>query len=167
MNTSEEYRHQCELRYICGLTLNARRRYLALVLENRGIKAQQHLKDELEKMDRQNKPNSDEHQKNMANSRYKYNKVTHKMDDLSPEEIKDKINSIDEIEKDKYYNGQEIFSYIIPEGINNKIVKGDKVAFEIANGKIIKGVLDKSTLSTVKNSIIHFIWELQMQILRN
>ena len=47
---SEQYRHECELRYICGLTLNARRRYLALVLENRGIKAQQHLKDELEKI---------------------------------------------------------------------------------------------------------------------
>lgn len=64
-----------------------------------------------------------------------------------------------EIEKDKYYNGQEIFSYIIPKGINNKIVKGDKTTFEIANGKLLHGVLDKSTLSTVKNSIIHFIWD--------
>lgn len=58
-------------------------------------------KEELKKMNRQNKPNSDEHQQHIGNSRYKYNKVTHKMDDLSPEEIKDKINSIDEIEKDK------------------------------------------------------------------
>jgi len=55
-------------------------------------------KEELEKMDRQNKPNSDEYQKNFANSRYKYNKVTHKMDDLSPAEIEDKIDAIDEFE---------------------------------------------------------------------
>lgn len=64
-----------------------------------------------------------------------------------------------EIEKDKYYNGQEIFSYIIPKGINNKIVKGEKTTLEIADGKLLHGVLDKSTLSTVKNSIIHFIWD--------
>ena len=56
-------------------------------------------KEELEKMDRQNKPNSDEHQKNFANSRYKYNKVTHKMDDLSPAEIEDKIDAIEELEE--------------------------------------------------------------------
>jgi hypothetical protein len=55
-------------------------------------------KEELKKMDRQNKPNSDEHQKNFANSRYKYNKVTHKMDDLSPAEIEDKIDAIEELE---------------------------------------------------------------------
>ena len=64
-----------------------------------------------------------------------------------------------DIIKDKYYNGHEIFSYIIPSGINNKIVKGGKTTFEISNGKLIHGTLDKSTLSTVKNSIIHFIWD--------
>jgi hypothetical protein len=52
-------------------------------------------KEELAKMSRQNKPNSDEHQKNMSNSRYKFNKVTRKMDDLSPAEIQDKLNAID------------------------------------------------------------------------
>lgn len=61
-------------------------------------------KEELEKMDRQNKPNSDEHQKNFANSRYKYNKVTHKMDDLSPAEIEDKIDAIDELEESNKFN---------------------------------------------------------------
>jgi len=55
--------------------------------------------EELAKMNRQNKPNSDEHQKNMSNSRYKFNKVTHKMDDLSPSEIQDKLNAIDELEE--------------------------------------------------------------------
>lgn len=55
-------------------------------------------------MDRQNKPNSDEYQKNFANSRYKYNKVTHKMDDLSPAEIEDKIDAIDELEESNKFN---------------------------------------------------------------
>ena len=55
-------------------------------------------KEELEKMDRQNKPNSDEKQKNMANSRYKFNNTTRKMDDLSPAEIEDKIDAIEELE---------------------------------------------------------------------
>lgn len=55
-------------------------------------------KEELEKMDRQNKPNSDEQQKNMANSRYKFNNTTRKMDDLSPAEIEDKIDAIEELE---------------------------------------------------------------------
>jgi len=56
-------------------------------------------KEELEKMDRQNKPNTDDQQKNMANSRYKFNNTTRKMDDLSPAEIEDKIEAIEELEE--------------------------------------------------------------------
>ena len=56
-------------------------------------------KEELKKMDRRNKPNTDDQQKNMANSRYKFNHTTRKMDDLSPAEIKDKIEAIDELEE--------------------------------------------------------------------
>lgn len=56
-------------------------------------------KEELKKMNRQNKPNTDSQQKNMANSRYKFNKTTHKMDDLSPAEIKDSIEAIEELEE--------------------------------------------------------------------
>jgi len=56
-------------------------------------------KEELEKMDRQNKPNTDDQQKNMANSRYKFNNTTRKMDDLSPAEIEDKIDAIEEFEE--------------------------------------------------------------------
>ena len=56
-------------------------------------------KEELEKMDRQNKPNTDDQQKNMANSRYKFNNTTRKMDDLSPAEIEDKIDAIEELEE--------------------------------------------------------------------
>ena len=64
-----------------------------------------------------------------------------------------------DIDPNKLYTGHEIFSYIIPEGINNTIIKNEKVVFEIINGELINGTLDKSTLSTVKNSIIHFIWD--------
>jgi len=56
-------------------------------------------KEELKKMDRQNKPNTDDQQKNMANSRYKFNNTTRKMDDLSPAEIEDKIEAIEELEE--------------------------------------------------------------------
>jgi hypothetical protein len=56
-------------------------------------------KEELEKMDRQNKPNTDDQQKNMANSRYKFNNTTRKMDDLSPAEIEDKIEAIEDFEE--------------------------------------------------------------------
>lgn len=63
-------------------------------------------KEELAKMSRQNKPNSDEHQKNMSNSRYKFNKVTRKMDDLSPAEIQDKLDAIDELDETN-----ELFSF--------------------------------------------------------
>jgi hypothetical protein len=56
-------------------------------------------KEELKKMDRQNKPNTDNQQKNMANSRYKFNNTTRKMDDLSPVEIEDKIEAIEEFEE--------------------------------------------------------------------
>ena len=56
-------------------------------------------KEELKKMDRQNKPNTDDHQKNMANSRYKFNNTTRKMDDLSPAEIEDEIEAIEGLEE--------------------------------------------------------------------
>jgi DNA-directed RNA polymerase II subunit RPB1 len=64
------------------------------------------------------------------------------------------------LQKDKTYTGQELFSLIIPEGINSKKINdnGD-VFFEIKNGVLKKGKLDKSSLSNKKNSIIHYIWD--------
>ena len=56
-------------------------------------------KEELKKMNKQNKPNTDDQQKNMGNSRYKFNHTTRKMDDLSPVEIKDSIEAIEEFEE--------------------------------------------------------------------
>ncbi len=55
-------------------------------------------KEELKKVRRSTDPNSEE-QQHIGNSRYKYNKVTHKMDDLSPDMIDDKIDSIESEEK--------------------------------------------------------------------
>lgn len=58
-------------------------------------------KDELEKIKRQNKPNS-ERQKRIGNPKIKYNKVTHKLDwNLSPDMVKDKIDAIEELEESK------------------------------------------------------------------
>lgn len=53
-------------------------------------------KEELEKLKRQNKPNS-ERQQLIGNPRIKYNKVTHKLDfDNNPDLLKDKIASLRE-----------------------------------------------------------------------
>ena len=56
--------------------------------------------------------------------------------------------------------GHEMFSYIIPKGINS-IKKNDdgKINFQIKDGNLLKGTLEKSSLSTKANSIIHFIWD--------
>ena len=64
------------------------------------------------------------------------------------------------IEMNKEYSSQEVFSHIIPSGINN-IKKNDKgeETFRIKDGELLVGILDKTSLSTAKNSIIHFIWD--------
>jgi hypothetical protein len=45
---SEEYRHECEVRFVSTLCLQKRREYLLGVLEKRGQKAQDRLKEGLE-----------------------------------------------------------------------------------------------------------------------
>ena len=64
-----------------------------------------------------------------------------------------------DIDMNKEYTGYEVFSHIIPVGINNTKKSGDKITFQITNGKLTTGYLDKSSLSFAKNSIIHFIWD--------
>ena len=64
-----------------------------------------------------------------------------------------------EIDSNKIYTGHEIFSHIIPKGINNTVYKNDKKVLEIVDGELKIGILNKATLSTVKNSIINFIWD--------
>ena len=48
--SSEKYRHECELRYIASMNLSGRRKYLALVLDKRGVKALEKLKEGLTKL---------------------------------------------------------------------------------------------------------------------
>lgn len=48
--SSEQYRHECELRYIASMNLSGRRKYLGLVLENRGVVALNKLKEGLTKL---------------------------------------------------------------------------------------------------------------------
>lgn len=55
-------------------------------------------KEELNKVKRSTKPNSED-QQHIGNSRYKFNKVTRKMDDLSPDIIDDKIEAIEELDE--------------------------------------------------------------------
>jgi len=58
-------------------------------------------KEELNKIKRQNKPNS-ERQQRIGNPKIKYNKVTHKLDwNLNPDMVKDKIDAIEELEESK------------------------------------------------------------------
>lgn len=57
------------------------------------------------------------------------------------------------IDMNKEYTGHEVFSFIIPEGINMN------AGIVIKNGKLISGNLNKAALSFAKNSIIHFIWD--------
>lgn len=53
-------------------------------------------KTELKDLKKSINPNSDSNQKYQKNSKFKFNKVTRKMDDLSLDEIDDKIDSISE-----------------------------------------------------------------------
>ena len=61
--------------------------------------------------------------------------------------------------KKEQYSGGKVFSHIIPNGINSSKKKGTDTFFQIKNGNLIKGILDKSQLSTKKNSIIHYVWD--------
>ncbi len=63
------------------------------------------------------------------------------------------------LKKGNTFNGKEVFSHIIPEGINSVKKKGKDIIFQIKNGQLLEGMLDKSQLSTSKNSIIHYVWD--------
>ena len=48
--SSEQYRYECELRYIANMDLSGRRKYLGMVLENRGVEELERLKQGLTKL---------------------------------------------------------------------------------------------------------------------
>jgi DNA-directed RNA polymerase beta' subunit len=86
------------------------------------------------------------------------------LNDKMDEELKNQLiattSAIHNYKSDNKDDGLSLFSKIIPEGINSTKFKDDgSIDFQIKNGNLIKGVLDKSQLSTAKNSIIHFIWD--------
>lgn len=58
-------------------------------------------KEELKKLKRQTTPNSDERQKLPGNPKQKFNPVTRKIDNLSPEEVNDKISKMEEVDESK------------------------------------------------------------------
>jgi len=62
------------------------------------------------------------------------------------------------IKMTEQYTGHEIFSHIIPEGINITNKSGGNT-LQITDGKLLSGYLNDSALSFKKNSIIHFIWD--------
>jgi DNA-directed RNA polymerase beta' subunit len=45
-----------------------------------------------------------------------------------------------DIDINKMYTGHEIFSYIIPKGINDLRMKNDKKIFEVVDGKLMVGI---------------------------
>lgn len=47
INKSEQYRHECEIRFVASMNLSGRRKYLGLVLEKRGVKSLEKLKEGL------------------------------------------------------------------------------------------------------------------------
>jgi DNA-directed RNA polymerase beta' subunit len=86
------------------------------------------------------------------------------LNDKLDEELKNQLiattSAIHNYKSDNKDDGLSLFSKIIPEGINSTKFKDDgSIDFQIKNGNLMKGVLDKSQLSTAKNSIIHFIWD--------
>lgn len=63
------------------------------------------------------------------------------------------------IDKNKTYTGKEIYSIIIPDGINSFKKKGDKYSFRVKDGKLLVGILDKSQVADKANSLTHFVYD--------
>lgn len=66
---------------------------------------------------------------------------------------------LSKIDKNKTYTGKEVFSMVIPDGINAtyKGDDGDKAIVE--NSQITFGQLDKSTVGAEKNSLVQHVWD--------
>ena len=58
-------------------------------------------KEELKKVKRSINPNTLDTQKYPKNSRYKYNRITRKMDDLTPDIIDYKLKSIEDVKESR------------------------------------------------------------------
>uniref|UniRef100_A0A6C0J664 DNA-directed RNA polymerase n=1 Tax=viral metagenome TaxID=1070528 RepID=A0A6C0J664_9ZZZZ len=61
--------------------------------------------------------------------------------------------------KNKSIKGSELFSHIIPKGINSTKRNEGNITFQIKDGNLTKGLLNKAQLGTKKNSIVHYVWD--------
>jgi hypothetical protein len=94
-------------------------------------------KEELKKVRRSTVTNSDEHQQHIGNGRYKFNKVTRKMDDLSPAEVQDKLDSIDELEETNElfnFNKEKSPLMLLKSDIDNAFKSIAVVSFDRTGG---------------------------------
>jgi DNA-directed RNA polymerase beta' subunit len=65
-----------------------------------------------------------------------------------------------QLDKNKVYTGQEIYSMIIPPKINVQYKKDGKTTLKISNSKLEPGSqITKEQLGTSRNSLIHHVWD--------
>lgn len=93
--------------------------------------------EELKKIQRSNTPNSADQKQIIGNKKYKFNKTTRKIDDPSPDEIEDDINSIEELKEDKKYlpGGMMgiMMSDINPTGFNDAKGSNNSISAHLKN----------------------------------
>lgn len=66
---------------------------------------------------------------------------------------------LSKLSKKKIYTGKEVFSAIIPDGINSLEKKDGKTRFQVKDGNLLIGNLNKAKVASKKNSLIHFVWD--------
>ena len=94
-------------------------------------------KEELKKVRRSTVPNTPDGQQHIGNGRYKFNKVTRKMDDLSPAEVQDKLDSIDELEETNElfnFNKEKSPLMLLKSDIDNAFKSIAVVSFDRTGG---------------------------------
>lgn len=69
------------------------------------------------------------------------------------------FDELHRVEKNKTYNGHDLFSEIIPKNINYYKKQGDKVVVDIKNSKIIEGSIGRDLLVSGKNGLSRFIMD--------
>ena len=90
-------------------------------------------KEKLSKADLQRKPNSED-QQHLGNRRTEYNPVSHKLTDYSADEIKDRLDAIEDFEES---NESNKYTYTLLNK-NNKEVEIEANDVEDANLKIVE-----------------------------
>jgi len=92
-------------------------------------------KEKLAKADLQRKPNSED-QQHLGNKRTEYNTVTHKLTDYSDDEIKDRLDSMDNLEESLSSEYKDLVKKIKKLKCMGTIAEG--VGYEYAKKDIIE-----------------------------